>query len=93
MNRDEERKRIGRRIAEIRKSVEWMDGQGIKRKGMTQGELAERCGVAQSHIARIEAGRYSVGFDTLQQIAEAMGCRMDLVAVAQQQTERKDNGQ
>lgn len=88
MNRDEERKRIGRRIAEIRKSVEWTDGQGIKRKGMTQGELAERCGVAQSHIARIEAGRYSVGFDTLQQIAEAMGCRMDLVAVAQQRTEQ-----
>ena len=79
MTRDEERKRIGRRIAEIRKSVEWTDGQGIKRNGMTQGELAERCGLAQSHIARIEAGKYSVGFDTLQQIAEALGGVIDIV--------------
>lgn len=68
MNRDEERKRIGQRIAAIRKSA-----------SMTQGELAERCGLAQSHIARIEAGRYSVGFDTLQQIAEALGCTVDFV--------------
>lgn len=65
---EQERQRIGQRIAAIRKSKEW-----------TQGELAERCGLAQSHIARIEAGRYSVGFDTLQQIAEALGCTVDLV--------------
>lgn len=74
-----ERKRIGRRIAEIRKNMVWTDGQRIKRKGMTQGELAERCGLAQSHIARIEAGKYSVGFDTLQQIAEALGGVIDIV--------------
>ena len=86
MNRDEERKKIGRRIAEIRKSVVWTDDQRIKRKGLTQGELAERCGIAQSHIARIEAGRYSVGFDTLQQIAEALECEIDLVAINQHQT-------
>lgn len=86
MNRDKERKRIGRRIAEIRKSVEWADGQSIKRNGMTQGELAERCGLAQSHIARIEAGRYSVGLDTLQQIAEALECEIDLVSIKQHQT-------
>ena len=79
MNRDEERKRIGQRIAAIRKSVVWTDSQNINHTGMTQGELAERCGLAQSHIARIEAGRYSVGFDTLQQIAEALGCTIDLV--------------
>lgn len=65
---EQERQRIGQRIAAIRKSKEW-----------TQEELAERCGLAQSHIARIEAGRYSVGFDTLQQIAEALGCTIDLV--------------
>ncbi len=78
MDRDEERKRIGQRIAEVRKGIKWTDGQGIHRTGMTQGELAERCGLAQSHIARIEAGRYSVGFDTLQQIAEAMGRTVDI---------------
>ena len=78
MNRDDERKRIGQRVAAIRKRTEWTDN-GIKRTGMTQGELAERCGLAQSHIARIEGGRYSVGFDTLQQIAEALGCTVDFV--------------
>lgn len=82
MERDEERKRIGQRIAEVRKSIKWTDDQDIHRTGITQEELAERCGLAQSHIARIEAGRYSVGFDTLQQIAEGLGCVVDFVVVA-----------
>lgn len=79
MNREDERARIGQRIAAVRKSVEWTDGQGIHRKGMTQGDLAKMCGLNQSHIARIEAGRYSVGFDTLQQIAEAFGGNIDIL--------------
>lgn len=65
---EEQRKRIGRRIAEERRNA-----------GITQIELAERCGLAQSHIARVEAGRYSVGFDTLEAIAEAIGMTVDLV--------------
>lgn len=79
MNKDNERERIGRRIADLRKTIEWTDGLGIHRKGMTQRELADQCGLAQSHIARIEAGRYSVGFDTLQQIAEALGRNIDVI--------------
>lgn len=71
MDRDEQRKRIGQRIAAVRKE-----------KGLTQAELAERSGYAQSHIARIEAGRYSVGFDTMEEIAEAMGKKVDLVPSA-----------
>ena len=63
-----ERLRIGRRIAEIRKEG-----------GLTQTQLAERCGLQQAHIARIEAGRYSVGLDTLALIAEAMGMAIDFV--------------
>lgn len=78
MNREVERKRIGRRIAELRK-MEWTDENGIRRNGMTQGDLAKMCGLNQSHIARIEAGRYSVGFDTLQQIAEAFGGNIDIL--------------
>ena len=64
----EERKRIGQRIAELRKE-----------QGMTQTQLAERCGLQQAHIARIETGRYSVGLDTLTQIATALGMRVDFV--------------
>lgn len=65
---DEERKRIGQRIAELRKE-----------QGMTQAQLAERCGLQQAHIARIETGRYSVGLDTLAQIATALGMTIDFV--------------
>ena len=64
----EERKRIGRRIAELRKEHD-----------MTQTQLAERCGLQQAHIARIETGRYSVGLDTLAQIATALGMQVDFV--------------
>ena len=63
-----ERQRIGRRIAELRKE-----------QNMTQVQLAERCGIAQAHIARIETGRYSVGLDTLAQIATALGRSIDFV--------------
>ena len=75
----QERQRIGQRFADVRKETEWVDANGIKRKGMTQTDLAERCGLSQSHIARIEAGRYSVGFDTLEAMAEGRGKKIDIV--------------
>lgn len=65
-----ERQRIGRRIAELRKE-----------QNLTQAQLAERCGIQQAHIARIETGRYSVGLDTLAQIATALGRSIDFVEV------------
>ena len=66
--KEKERLRIGRRIAEIRKE-----------QALTQAQVAERCGLQQAHIARIEAGRYSVGLDTLAQIAEALGRKIDFI--------------
>ena len=65
---EQERKRIGMRVAEIRHA-----------KGLTQRGLGALCGLEGSHIARIEMGRYSVGFDTLQAIASAMGKNVDIV--------------
>jgi transcriptional regulator with XRE-family HTH domain len=70
MNKEKERNRIGKRIADIRRE-----------KGITQSQLAELSGMRQSHIARIEAGYYSVGFDTLQAIARALGCQVDFIAI------------
>ena len=64
---NEVRERIGQRIAQLRKE-----------QGMTQAELAERTGIQRAHITRIEAGRYSVGIDLLQKIAEALGKNVDL---------------
>ena len=61
------RKRIGRRIADLRKE-----------QNLTQAQLADRCGLQQAHIARVELGKYSV--DTLAQIAKALGMTIDFVS-------------
>ena len=68
MSKEEERQRIGQRIADLRKA-----------KGMTQQDLADVTGNQRNHISRIESGKYSVGFDTLQAIAEALGGTIDII--------------
>ena len=79
INVEKERQRIGQRFAEVRKETEWVDANGIKRKGMAQTYLAERCGLLQSSIARVERGYFSVGFDTLEAMAEGLGKKIDIV--------------
>lgn len=66
--KEEERLRIGRRIAEMRKE-----------QGLTQTQLAEQCGLQQAHIARIETGKFSVGIDTLAQIADVLNAKMEFI--------------
>ena len=61
-----DRERIGKRIAEIRKS-----------KGLSQAKLAELTDIAPGNIARIETGRYSTGIDLLSKIADALGYKLD----------------
>ena len=65
---EQERLRIGQRIADLR-----------KQRGMTQQDLADITGNQRNHISRIESGKYSVGFDTLQAIAEALGGTIDII--------------
>lgn len=61
MDKIENRKNIGKKIAAIRNE-----------KGWTQRKLADKCGLQQSHIARIEQGKYSVGIDILTTIVSAL---------------------
>ena len=68
MNRDDERLRIGTDLAERRKQM-----------GKTQSDIADATGVQRNHISRIEQGRYSVGFDTLQAIADALDADIRIV--------------
>ena len=68
MNRDNERLRIGTELAERRKQM-----------GKTQAGIADATGVQRNHISRIEQGRYSVGFDTLQAIADALDADIRIV--------------
>lgn len=76
---EQERQRIGQRIAGIRKEIEWTDATGIRRTGMTQTELAERTGLQRSHIVRLEQGRYGATIDVLSSIADVLGKRVDFV--------------
>jgi transcriptional regulator with XRE-family HTH domain len=76
---EQERQRIGQRIADIRKDIEWTDAAGIRRTGMTQTELAERTGLQRSHIVRLEQGRYGATIDVLSSIADVLGKRVDFV--------------
>ena len=50
--------------------------------GLTQAELAVRCGIDQGDISRIERGATSPTARTLQRIAEALGADLRLVARA-----------
>lgn len=44
-----------------------------EKKGWTQGELAERCGVARPRIAEIESGRFNPSVETVEKIAIELG--------------------
>ena len=41
--------------------------------------LAEKAGIDAANLSRIEAGRYSTGFDILVRIAIALGMKIDFV--------------
>jgi DNA-binding XRE family transcriptional regulator len=51
-----------------------------ERHGLTQAELAARCGVDQADISRIERGSTSPTSRTLQRIAAALDADVRLVA-------------
>lgn len=68
VKREEERKRIGQRIAEIR-----------KQQGMTQQELADKAGLQRTHILRLEQGVYGATIDVLSAIADALGHKMEFI--------------
>ncbi len=68
IKREEERKRMGQRIAEIR-----------KQQGMTQQELADKAGLQRTHILRLEQGTYGATLDVLSAIAGVMGYKIDFI--------------
>lgn len=45
-----------------------------KRLGLTQEELAERIGIGQQSLSRMEKGRIAPKFERLQIIADTLGC-------------------
>ena len=49
-----------------------------KKLGLTQKQVAESSGMAQSNYARLEAGRRKKpNIETLERVAKALGCTVD----------------
>lgn len=44
-----------------------------KEQGITQAELAKRCGTQKTHISRMESGNYNPSLDFLIKIAKGLG--------------------
>lgn len=49
-----------------------------KGMGMTQKELAEKTGIAQGDISKIEHGKVNVSLATLKRLAEGMGKQLKI---------------
>lgn len=50
-----------------------------QRAGITQADLALRLSTTQSAVARMEAGQRRMNLSTVRQVAEALGCDVELV--------------
>lgn len=62
-------KNVKRRAEHIGKTIQEMRNG----KGWTQTDLAQKSGLQQSHISRLEAGEHSPSWKTLEKIATAFG--------------------
>lgn len=49
-----------------------------ERQRLSLRDLAARCGITHSHIARIESGKYNVTLDILSKVAAALGKKVTL---------------
>lgn len=58
------------------------------KRGLTQAQLSERCGVDQGDISRIERGETSPTTRTLQRIADALSADVRLVEREQAEVSR-----
>jgi len=72
-------RRIGRRIAEIRKE-----------KGVSQFELSDLTNLTSSYISYIENGRKKPSLESLVRIAEALDVTLDRILLGNQSSDLKD---
>ena len=77
LKRDPEFRKLWEAGAARRAVVEAVMGERIRQK-MSQKELAERAGIRQPHIARLEGGGAGMSIDTLAKIAKAFGARLKI---------------
>jgi DNA-binding XRE family transcriptional regulator len=58
----------------------WRDIEGRRALRLTQKELAEKAGLGQAEVSKIERGRKSPTLDTCSRIAAALGFRVPPLA-------------
>lgn len=73
---DEERQRISFEAELIGKMIE-----AREEKGMTQAELAEKSGLKQAAVARLEALRSVPKIDTVNKLLKPLGYKLAIVPV------------
>ena len=64
------RKKIGQKIKELREE-----------KNLTQYELSQKAGVGLRTVSNIELGAFNARLDTLQKIASALDCTVDIISI------------
>lgn len=62
-----DRERIGELIREAR-----------KKRGLTQGQLSDLCGLKQTTISKIESGKFNASVDLLGRILQPLGCELSV---------------
>lgn len=67
MNEETTRVKIGQQLRALRQE-----------RSLSTRQLAELTGIGQSHIVRIEAGKYNVGIDTLEKLILALGAELNI---------------
>ena len=56
-----------------------------KRSGITQKQLAERTGIAQSDISKLESGSANPSLKTMQRLASGMGAKLKIEFIPAQE--------
>lgn len=59
-------------------------------QGLTQAELAQRCGIKQSNLSRIESGNGNPSLETLRRIARGLGKVLTIGFVDPSETDRAE---
>lgn len=62
-----DRERIGELIREAR-----------KKRGLTQGQLSDLCGLKQTTISKIESGKFNASVDLLSKILKPLGYELSI---------------
>ncbi len=72
----------GRTVRLVKLAIAFMVGEEVMhartKRGLTQKQLSEATGIDQSDLSKIERGMANVSVSTLNRIALALGCRLNI---------------